>query len=238
MTFHQTNLMNHLFLHPFIAPIGQALIALGAFANSLRPSKHRTLKPFQFLLYAARGSWDGEVASIMRFYQTADQEKVIESGNLIKNFCLLLFEVTQDNYWLPQTPNIWLLTNYGCPKLDTQKPFQFFLYVVRGSWGGKVAPIMTFHQTNIMNHLCFHLFIAPKGQALIALGDFANQLRQSKLRTLKPFQFLLYVARGSWGGKVAPIMTFHQTARQGKVIESGNSLLDASEPIDTNQTMP
>ena len=56
-----------------------------------------------------------------------------------------------------------------------------------------------------------------------------------------PYSALCYlkcVARGSWGGKVVPIMTFHQTARQGKVIESGNSLLDASEPIDTNQTMP
>ena len=73
---------------------------------------------------------------------------------------------------------------------------------------------------------------------MVALGTSTKELSHSKLTTPKPFQFLLYVARGSWGGKVAPIMTFHQTARQGKVIESGNSLLDASEPIDTNQTMP
>ena len=58
------------------------------------------------------------------------------------------------------------------------------------------------------------------------------------LRSEQLLQLLDIVARGSWGGKVVPIMTFHQTARQGKVIESGNSLLDASEPIDTNQTMP
>ena len=57
--------------------------------------------------------------------------------------------------------------------------------------------------------------------------------------TLKK-KVVFLVARGSWGGKVAPIMTFHQTAQPGKVIESGNSLLQSANryPSDKREKTP